>query len=141
METEWTMAEKPKKKLVVTRKRETIRERATKSAHKASRVPRTRKLATTAGQSASKISGVLRREYTPIKTGTSKTGTFLGARRSATPRYFTQSFREFKNITWPSFGSALKLTFAVLVFSVVMATFIRALDFGFDKLFKEVILK
>ena len=133
---------KPKtKKIVVKKKRETVRERADKSTTKASKAPRTRKLQTIAMKPVNKVGTVLKKEYTPFKTSDSKTGKFLGRRTSLTPMYFVESFRELKKVTWPTRKTAAKLTMAVFLFSVSLATLVRAIDYGFDRLFKDVILK
>lgn len=57
------------------------------------------------------------------------------------PPYFRQSFRELKLVTWPDFRESWRLTFAVLAFAAVFGALIAGLDFGLDKLFKEVLLK
>jgi preprotein translocase SecE subunit len=57
------------------------------------------------------------------------------------PPYFRQSFRELKLVTWPDFRQSWRLTFAVLAFAAVFGALIAGLDFGLDKLFKEVLLK
>jgi preprotein translocase SecE subunit len=129
------------KKIVVKKKRETVRERADKSTTKAGKAPRTRKLQTAAMKPVNKVGSVLKKEYTPFKTSNSKAGKFLGRRTSLTPMYFVEAFEELKKVTWPTRKTAAKLTLAVFLFSVTLATLIRAIDYGFDKLFKDVILK
>jgi preprotein translocase SecE subunit len=59
----------------------------------------------------------------------------------AWPPYFRHSFRELKLVTWPDFRQSWRLTFAVLAFAAVFGAAIAGLDFGLDKLFKEVLLK
>lgn len=138
------MADKPKnntKKLVVRKKRETVRERADKSSKNASKIPRTRKLKTSAMRPVSKVRSVLSKEYSPIKTTSSKAGKFLGRRSRITPMYFIESFAELKQVTWPTKRTAAKLTLAVFLFSVALASLVKGLDYGFDWLFKDVILK
>ncbi|MCA9347100.1 preprotein translocase subunit SecE [Candidatus Saccharibacteria bacterium] len=130
-----------KKKLVVKRKRETVREKAVKSSAKKDKTPRIRKLADTASKTKGKVSGILSKEYTPFKTGDSKAGQFLGKSRRFTPMYFVESFRELKNVTWPDKKTTAKLTLAVFIFSFVLAAIVKGLDFGFEKLFRDVILK
>jgi preprotein translocase SecE subunit len=133
---------KPKtKKIVVKKKRESVRERADKSTAKAAKAPRTRKITTAAMKPVGKIGSVLGKEFHVFKTGDSKTGRFLGKRTSLTPMYFIEAFRELKKVTWPSRKTAAKLTGAVFIFSVSLAAVVKGLDLLFDKLFKEVILK
>lgn len=57
------------------------------------------------------------------------------------PRYVRNSFRELKQVTWPNRHETWRLTFAVLAFSVVFGVLIAAVDFGLDKLFREVLIK
>jgi preprotein translocase SecE subunit len=129
------------KKLVVKKKHETVRERADKSTKKAERTPRIRKIATTANKTRGKVHAALNKEYKPIKTGDSKVGSYLGKSKRLTPMYFVESFQELRKVTWPSRKTVAKLTLAVFLFSFFMATLVKVLDYGFDKLFKNVILK
>lgn len=57
------------------------------------------------------------------------------------PPYFRNSFKELQMVTWPNWRESWRLTFAVLAFAAVFGVLIAALDFGLDKLFKEVLLK
>lgn len=129
------------KKLVVKKKRETVRERADKSTKKANNQPRTRKLASAAVKQGGRVTTALKKEYVPFKTGESKAGKFLGKRSRLTPMYFIDSFKELKKVTWPTKRTAAKLTLAVFLFSFGLSALVKAIDYGFDRLFKEVILK
>jgi preprotein translocase SecE subunit len=131
---------KPSKKPAVTlrRKPESLREKREKALTK--KQPRIKKV----GLNTSKLkntAGKLTNEYHPIKLGDSKASRFLTKKRSSLPGYIVNSVRELKMVEWPSLRYAFRLTFAVFAFSVVFAIIIRVLDFGFDKLFKDVILK
>jgi preprotein translocase SecE subunit len=133
---------KPKsKKIVIKKKRETVRERADKSTTKAAKAPRTRKMKTAAMKPVGRIGRGLKKEVHVFKTGDSKTGKFLGKRTSLTPMYFIEATRELKKVTWPTPKTAAKLTGAVFIFSVALATLVKGIDLAFDKLFKDVILK
>ncbi len=57
------------------------------------------------------------------------------------PPYFRNSWRELKLVTWPNRKQSRQLTLAVIMFSVVIGAFVALLDFGFGKLFKEIIIK
>lgn len=57
------------------------------------------------------------------------------------PPYFRNSWKELRQVTWPSFPTALRLTFAVIAFAIVFGGLVALLDFGLDKLFKQVLLK
>ncbi len=54
--------------------------------------------------------------------------------------YFKNSFQELKKVTWPGWKLSLRLTWAVLVFSIFFGVIIAIVDFGLDKLFKKLIL-
>jgi preprotein translocase SecE subunit len=54
--------------------------------------------------------------------------------------YFTGSYRELRQVKWPNRRASWSLTFAVLVFTAVLVVFILSLDYGFEQLFKKVIL-
>jgi len=55
--------------------------------------------------------------------------------------YFTGSWRELRQVRWPNRRATWSLTSAVIFFTVVLAAFILALDYGFEVLFKQVIIK
>jgi preprotein translocase subunit SecE len=57
------------------------------------------------------------------------------------PPYFRNSWRELRLVTWPTRKQTRQLTLAVIMFSVVLGSFVALLDLGFGKLFKEVIIK
>jgi preprotein translocase SecE subunit len=57
------------------------------------------------------------------------------------PPYFRNSARELMLVTWPNFRQTWRLTFAVLSFAAVFGLLIAGVDYGLDKLFKEVLLK
>lgn len=57
------------------------------------------------------------------------------------PRYVRNSWKELKQVVWPGRSQTLRLTFAVIVFSVVFGLVVAGVDFVLDKLFKELILK
>lgn len=54
--------------------------------------------------------------------------------------YFAGSWRELRQVRWPNRRATWSLTAAVLVFSIVLSAVILALDFGFEQLFKRIIL-
>ena len=51
------------------------------------------------------------------------------------------SVQELKQVTWPSRRDGLRLTSAVISFSVVFAVVLAVVDYGLDKLFKQLLLK
>jgi preprotein translocase SecE subunit len=56
------------------------------------------------------------------------------------PRFFPESFRELKEVTWPNGRETIRLTIAVIMFSVVFGAIVGLIDLGFDKIFKKVFL-
>lgn len=54
--------------------------------------------------------------------------------------YFKGSVRELAQVKWPTRRATWGFTLAVIVFTVIMSGFILALDYGFEQLFKQVIL-
>ena len=57
------------------------------------------------------------------------------------PSYFRSSWRELKQVTWPSWRQSRQLTFAVLLFAFIFGALIAVVDFGLDKLFRNILLK
>jgi len=55
--------------------------------------------------------------------------------------YFSKSFQELKMVTWPNWNESRRLTGAVIIFSVAFGAAIAAVDYGLDKLFKQLLLK
>jgi len=57
------------------------------------------------------------------------------------PYYFRNSWAELRQVTWPDGRLTRQLTVAVLLFAIVFGLVVALLDFGLDKLFKQVLLK
>jgi len=116
------------------RKTETVRELTEKQAKKAeaaqtSEKGRARKHAKKA---ASKFSFLLWPfRLRPVR--------FLG--RILIPKYFRNSFKELRLVTWPSRRETWSLTFAVLMFAVAFGAFITLIDIVFDKVIKRIVLR
>lgn len=55
--------------------------------------------------------------------------------------YVRNSFRELKEVTWPTWTESRRLTGAVILFAVVFGALIAGVDYGLDKLFKQLLLK
>lgn len=55
--------------------------------------------------------------------------------------YFRRSFNELKGVTWPTWRESRRLTGAVILFSVIFGGLIAVVDYGLDKLFKQLLLK
>lgn len=55
-------------------------------------------------------------------------------------RYFAGSWRELRQVTWPTRKATWGMTFAVIVFTLAIAVVILLLDIGFEELFKRILL-
>ncbi|HUD10427.1 MAG TPA: preprotein translocase subunit SecE [Candidatus Saccharimonadales bacterium] len=60
--------------------------------------------------------------------------------RHIVPRYFRDSFKELRLITWPSRKQSRQLTTAVVIFATIFAILVSSVDLGLDKIFKKVFL-
>lgn len=123
------------------KKQESVRERAEKQRQKATTEPRRKKVASATFKPVKGFGRILTKEYTPINVKKGRYSKILGKRVGLIPKYLTTSFKELKEVHWLKPRQAASLTFAVIMFSIVLALFVQLLGFGFDKLFKEVILK
>ncbi len=54
--------------------------------------------------------------------------------------YFVGSYQELRQVKWPSRRATWSLTFAVILFTMAFVVVILSLDYGFEQLFKQVIL-
>lgn len=54
--------------------------------------------------------------------------------------YFAGSWRELRQVNWPTRPATWSMTFAVLVFTLILAVIILLLDIGFEQLFKRILL-
>jgi preprotein translocase SecE subunit len=57
------------------------------------------------------------------------------------PTYFRNSFAELKLVTWPNWKQSRQLTTAVMIFAIVFGAAIATVDWGLDKIFKNILLK
>ena len=55
-------------------------------------------------------------------------------------RYFKGSWRELREVRWPTRRVTWAQTAAVIGFTLVLVAFILTLDYGFETMFKQVIL-
>lgn len=56
------------------------------------------------------------------------------------PAYFRNSWKELRQVTWPTRRESWQLTMAVIIFAAVFGALIAVVDFGLDKIFKQVLL-
>lgn len=55
--------------------------------------------------------------------------------------FVRSSWQELKQVTWPTRREGRRLTTAVIIFSVIFGALIAVVDFGLDKLFKQLLVK
>jgi len=55
--------------------------------------------------------------------------------------YIRSSWQELKQVTWPTRREGRRLTTAVIIFAVIFGALVAVVDFGLDKLFKQLLLK
>jgi preprotein translocase SecE subunit len=113
-----------------------MRDSAAKSRAKAEKPKKVRKAATAAKKPVSSIGKALTKEFHVIEP---KDG-FFTKNRKITPRFFRSAWAELRQVTWPGRKETWRLVFAVFVFALVMGVVIAVLDYGLEKLLREVIL-
>lgn len=131
-----------KKPAKTSAKKQTLRERST-----ASNNAKPRRLRATAGHFKKPLSAakrIAKRIRVPLphnKFGNAlrKIGRAIGS--VIWPRFFRNAWAELRQVTWPGRRETWRLTMAVFVFSVIFAIIVGFLDFGLDKLFKEIIVE
>jgi preprotein translocase SecE subunit len=128
------VAKKPANKKV-----QTLRQKA-EEADKPKKVRKLRETAASATKPVHKVAALGKKEYY-LPLPKNKVGNFLNKRRSFIPKYFRESWQELRQVSWPNRKQTLQLTLAVFMFALVFAVLITTVDYGLDKLFKEVLLK
>ncbi len=104
---------------------------------------KSRKIKQTAGKVKKPFTSaksIAKKEYY-IPMPDNKAGKFLNKKRSFIPKYFKESWRELKMVQWPNRKETTKSTIAVIVFAVVFGLLITVVDFGLDKIFRELLLR
>jgi preprotein translocase SecE subunit len=135
MEPQESKSESKKSRL---QKKTTFRERNIKAAENASKPHRIRKTASAVKKPVSSLGRALTAEY-HVLPRSEKPGFFTKS-RSLAPRYFRDSWKELRQVTWPGRKETWKLVVAVFIFAILLGAFIAILDYGLEKLLREVIL-
>lgn len=124
---------KPKRRLKAPA--ETVRERAEKAQEVATKPKRKRRAAkffSKAGNSFRPLA-VLGKPF--------KTKPFRWLGRKLFPHYLVDSWRELRLVAWPTRRQTYRLTGAVMIFSIIFGVLVALVDFGLDKVFKQVFIK
>ncbi len=136
------MAEETSKKTPRKRKSPTtVREHAEKQASKREAEPKRSKLKGKIHRPLSTLHRVGKKEYHPVPVPDNKAGKVLKKRVRFIPKYVRESWAEMKFVTWPTKSIAARLTVAVFVFAIIFTIFVQILDYGFNKLFKEILIR
>ena len=115
-----------------------LRDRNKKAAAAKGKTKRSRKAADAAKKPASAVVTALSTEHHVLPKGSEKG--FFTKSRSVAPNYVKDSLLELRNVSWPGRKETWKLVFAVFVFALAMGGFIAVLDYGLEKVMREVIL-
>lgn len=128
------------------RKTETVRERAAKEAaktqSKAGKKPkrRVRKLLGTVARPFRILKKPVYVLTRPFRTRPVRfIGRILG--RILWPRYFRESWKEVRQVTWPDRKTTWKLTLAVLIFAVVFGLAAAGTDWVLDKIIRRIVFR
>ena len=124
---------KPKRRMV--KKAETVREKAEKSA-----LPKPEKKTGVIRLTLRYIGAPFRWIGRQLaKLGRFRVLRFIG--KILWPPYFRSSWKELRQVTWPTRRETWHLTVAVIIFSIIFGVLIAIVDYGLDKLFKQLIIK
>lgn len=141
------MAEHKKRRTVRKAKSETVREKMAKASESEAKPRRIRQTASKANQPLKALGKGIAlgaRPFafllTPFKT---KPARFVGRilAKVLFINYIRNSWRELKQVTWPTRRETIKLTVAVFVFATAFALLISLVDYGLDKVFKTLLLE
>ena len=139
------MAEAKKKRRVV-KKSETVREKREKANELK---PKQRRVRHTVGKAGKPVKAVGRgvakaaRPLNPLlKPFRTRPARFVGRilAKVLFINYIRASWQELRLVEWPNRRETTKLTLAVFVFAISFALLIAVLDFGLDKVFKQLLV-
>lgn len=132
------MAEKPAKpKKRIVKNPETFRERVIKASEEGEKSKKSAKPKHLLSGIFKSFSKVLKKIFGPIF----RLKFIRRIGKIIFPEYFRSSWRELKLVKWPSWKQSRQLTFAVIVFAFIFGVTIAIVDYGLDKLFRDILLK
>ncbi|HYH36410.1 MAG TPA: preprotein translocase subunit SecE [Candidatus Saccharimonadales bacterium] len=134
------MADKQPAKKRQVKNPETFRERAIKASEGVDRPRRTEKVKSAGGKLVKPIGAPFKKAAgsKPVKP-LRKPAHVLG--KIIVPTYVRNSWQELRKVTWPTWEESRRLTVAVLIFAIIFGALIAAVDYGLDKLFRNILLK
>jgi preprotein translocase SecE subunit len=136
-----TAGQQPKRRV---KNPETFRERALKATESSEQPGTGRRLRQAGGKVANPVVGPISRAWRklfsvqPFKF-IAKIARWIGL--VVFPPYFRNSWRELRLVTWPTWKQSRQLTFAVLIFAVIFGAIVALVDYGLDKVFRNILLK
>lgn len=121
------------------RKVETVRERQAKSAAKAGKTKKrpVRAAARVAAKPFNRPARAVAKPARVVARPFRWPARILG--RILVPRYVRNSFKELRQVTWPTRRETWKLTFAVMIFALAFGTAVALTDYGLDKIIRRII--
>lgn len=146
MEEGHSLSESAKKKRRIRPAPQTVRERAEKGPKPAKRRPVRTAFSVVArpfkvlGRFVKRILRPFRFILRPFKTRPMR---FIGRilAKVFLINYFKSSWKELKQVNWPSRKETWQLTFAVFIFALVFGLVVTITDYGLDKVFRKVLLQ
>lgn len=133
------LADQPIKKRLI-KQPETVRQQAERKSAEEPKTRRLNKARTGAGRSLKRAASFGAKEYY-LPLPDNRFGRFLNKRRHVIPSYFRNAWAELRNVEWPSRRETWRLTMAVFGFAIIFGVAITIVDYGLDKLFKNLLLK
>ena len=116
---------------------ETFRERAVKASEEDAKPSRSRSITRPIGS----VLATIFRPIGKVLKALNKIKVFRFLGKILFPTYFRDSWKELKQVRWPNRTESRQLTFAVLLFAVIFGVTIAIVDYGLDKVFRNVLLK
>ena len=140
------MADQPtgSKKRRLVKNPETFRERAIKAAETSDKPTRQRRLVSAGSRAVTPVTrpvGAASRKLfnrQPFKF-IGRILHFVGL--IIFPKYLRRSWTELRQVEWPNWRQSRQLTTAVLIFAIIFGASIALVDWGLDKVFKQLLLK
>jgi preprotein translocase SecE subunit len=140
------VAEKQQKKRRVVKKTETVREKREKAVDAPPKQRRVRHAVDKANKPVRAVGRGVARATSPfsflLAPFRTRLGRFVGRilYKFLLLGYFVNSWKELRQVTWPNRRETAKLTLAVFVFAIMFSLIIAILDYGLDKLFKQLLV-
>ena len=129
--------EKSRKRLI---KSESMRDKSDKAVSRSAKPRRLKSTARAIGRPIVAARQNAKKEYYVVQPRESGFTGFLTKKRRWTPGYFRSSFKEVRQVTWPTRKETWKLVVSVFLFSLIFGMVIAIVDYGLDKLFKRAFL-